>query len=225
MVGMRGSVPDSIDSRELPCTMAPTPYPLWPLLGPRAAVEPGPTALQNRLKSPPLYLPAADAARLSRKRAVPVHIPSPAIVLDTNVVLDWLLFLDPAAAALASQLESGRLRWVATPAMRHELVSVLDRPMLRRRGTDSERILSMFDLTAEAWSVDQVSAAASGALRCRDPSDQKFVDLAIAVDARWLVTRDKALLELHRAAARHGLQVVTPVAWQPAPGMACPAPA
>jgi len=32
--------------------------------------------------------------------------------------------------------------------------------------------------------------------RCEDPDDQKFLELAWHAGARWLVTRDKALLKL-----------------------------
>ncbi|MBX3622048.1 MAG: PIN domain-containing protein [Rhizobacter sp.] len=49
-------------------------------------------------------------------------------------------------------------------------------------------------------------------LRCTDPDDQKFIDLAVA-NARWLVSRDRAVLKLARRAALFGLQVVSPDRW------------
>jgi predicted nucleic acid-binding protein len=57
-------------------------------------------------------------------------------------------------------------------------------------------------------------------LECRDPDDQTFIDLAVAAGARWLVTRDRALLELAREAqCRHAIAVLTPAqfarAWRP----------
>jgi uncharacterized protein len=55
------------------------------------------------------------------------------------------------------------------------------------------------------------------ALRCTDPDDQKFIDFALACGARWLVSRDKAVLKLRRRAlALHGLQIVHPDDWRPA---------
>ena len=40
------------------------------------------------------------------------------LVLDTNVVLDVLVFGDAGARPLAEGLRSGALRWLATGAMR-----------------------------------------------------------------------------------------------------------
>jgi predicted nucleic acid-binding protein len=48
---------------------------------------------------------------------------------------------------------------------------------------------------------------------CRDPDDQKFIDLALAAKAQWLVSRDKALLALAKRAKARGLLIVKPEAW------------
>ena len=52
------------------------------------------------------------------------------LVLDTNVVLDLLVFADPGVRALSEGLSAGRLHWLATHAMREELVRVLAYPKL-----------------------------------------------------------------------------------------------
>jgi predicted nucleic acid-binding protein len=45
-------------------------------------------------------------------------------------------------------------------------------------------------------------------LRCKDPDDQVFIDLAVHVGARWLFSKDAALLKLARRAQKfHGVQV------------------
>jgi predicted nucleic acid-binding protein len=51
-------------------------------------------------------------------------------------------------------------------------------------------------------------------LRCTDADDQKFIDLACAAPARWLVSRDRAVLKLRRRAATDGLVIVTPDGWR-----------
>jgi hypothetical protein len=58
--------------------------------------------------------------------------PTPRVVLDTNAVLDWLLFCNPAMKALAGAIESGSVRWIATARMRVELVATLNKPSLAR---------------------------------------------------------------------------------------------
>ena len=50
-------------------------------------------------------------------------------------------------------------------------------------------------------------------LRCSDPDDQCFIDLAVARRTPWLVTRDHALRRLARRAGAFGVAVLTPEAW------------
>ena len=52
-----------------------------------------------------------------------------AVVLDTNVVLDWLVFADASAAAVGAAITSGSLAWLVTPRMHAELRAVLQRPL------------------------------------------------------------------------------------------------
>jgi predicted nucleic acid-binding protein len=131
-----------------------------------------------------------------------------AVVLDTNVVLDWLLFRDPAVAALGRAVTTGRIRWLATASMRGELCTVLDRGLAAAHEADAENIVRQWDAL-----VQLQLPAPPHALRCSDADDQKFFDLAVACSARWLVTRDRALLKLARRAAPLGLSIVTPARW------------
>ena len=52
-------------------------------------------------------------------------------------------------------------------------------------------------------------------LVCRDPDDQKFIDLALARQTPWLVSRDKALLTLARRALPRGVCILKPEGWRP----------
>jgi hypothetical protein len=45
---------------------------------------------------------------------------TPIAILDTNALLDWRVFKDPAASPLATALQAGQLRWLATAAMQTE---------------------------------------------------------------------------------------------------------
>jgi predicted nucleic acid-binding protein len=137
-------------------------------------------------------------------------MPQPAAVLDTNVALDWLLFADPSCRPLGAAVASGRLRWLACPRMRDELANVLARGLATERGTAVEVVLTAFDTH-----VQLIDAPPAAPLRCTDPDDQVFIDLAFASAARWLVSRDRAVLRLARRAEPQGLRIVPPQRWQP----------
>ena len=134
----------------------------------------------------------------------------PAVVLDTNAVLDWLLFGDAAVASLAAAVRTGRVRWLACPRMREELARAAAYPALAKWLPDSEHMLTEFD----RWTAIRPPPAPSLVNPvCTDTDDQVFIDLALAEAARWLVTRDHALLKLARKAAARGVRIVTPAAW------------
>ena len=140
---------------------------------------------------------------------LPLTSDAPRVVLDTNVVLDWLLFEEPAVAALAQAISMGRLRWAVTAAMRDELAHVLARGLAAARGKEASALLAAWDRHA----VPHPEPPARPLLRVTDPDDQKFVDLALCVRARWLVSRDRAVLKLARRAAASGTAIVTPANW------------
>ncbi len=128
------------------------------------------------------------------------------VVIDTNIVLDLLLFRDPSTAALAQALALGALVWYATPAMRDELQRVLSYPALkpwlaRADRDDAPSILAQFDRLSRVH-----AEVPSGAPRCSDPDDQKFIDLALSLQA-LLLSKDHAVLRLRRALAARGVTV------------------
>ena len=142
----------------------------------------------------------------------PATADAPAVVLDTNVVLDWLLFGDADVAPVADAVAGGSLRWLACARMREELLRTLTYPALSKWKPDSERMLTEFDRHSN-FCPDPAPAALD--LRCSDPDDQVFLDLALATGARWLLTHDRALLKLARRAARSGLVILPPARWAP----------
>jgi len=134
-----------------------------------------------------------------------------ALVLDTNVVLDWLVFADPRVAALVAAIEAGSVRWLSCAAMREEFERTLGYRMLGKWQPNCERSLSKFDCYAEICPSPRTLPA----LRCSDPDDQIFLDLAVATGSAWLLTHDRALLRLAKRAAALGVKVVAPARWQP----------
>lgn len=123
------------------------------------------------------------------------------VVLDTNILLDLWLFRNPATAWAAEALRTGALRWIATQAMLDELMLVSCRSFPARY-TPSPALRSAPHRTVP-------TPPACRELRCRDSSDQMFIDLALEARAP-LWTRDRDLLALRRKASRQGLLIETP---------------
>jgi predicted nucleic acid-binding protein len=147
---------------------------------------------------------------------------TPCAVLDTNVVLDWLVFRDPQALPWVAWLERGDLIWLATPGMRQELGWILAHASLAKWAPDRDRALAAFD--AHARLCDPLPLPASAGLRCTDPDDQPFIDLAVAGRARWLLSHDRAVLKLSRRLRAHGIEALRPADWASRHGAAPVAP-
>jgi uncharacterized protein len=137
----------------------------------------------------------------------------PGLVLDTNTVLDWLVFDDPGMALVAAAIQNGSMSWLACPRMREELARTLSYVDLAKWRPDVEKVLTTFDRHAHMFAAPPLSPAA---LRCSDPDDQVFMDLALETKADWLLTHDRALLKLARQAWGQGVRVLTPKAFNAA---------
>lgn len=128
-----------------------------------------------------------------------------ALVLDTNVVLDMLIFDDPHIPPIRELLAQGRLRWIADQAQRIELERVLHYSQIAPRVAfyrkSAEGVLAAFDAA-----VEYVAEAPKIRYTCTDPDDQHFLDLACAHRA-LLVSKDKAVLRLRKRAAQYGALV------------------
>ena len=131
------------------------------------------------------------------------------IVLDTNVVLDLVVFRDPGVGALRAAIEAARVKPLASDASLDELRRVLAYPAFELDPSSQDTAFGWYE--SQALLVEAPPAIAF-LPRCRDADDQKFLDLAWAANAAHLVTKDKALLELARRVARLGRFSVTPPA-------------
>ena len=116
----------------------------------------------------------------------------PLWVLDTNIVLDVFLFADPAAHPLREALAQARIRWISTAPMREELARVLAYPHIAKRMDFYQR--SADDLLDDYDQYSHpVEVAPRAPLRCKDPDDQRFIDLALTRHAS-LLSKDHAVL-------------------------------
>ena len=127
----------------------------------------------------------------------------PVLVLDTNVVLDWLAFGDAAVQPIATAIATGQVRLISSAACVDELQRALGYAAIRLDAEAQARALANF--CGYATLVDDPPSDALPILpRCDDPDDQKFLQLAWHAGARWLISRDKALLKLAVPVAKLG---------------------
>jgi putative PIN family toxin of toxin-antitoxin system len=124
-------------------------------------------------------------------------------VIDTNIVLDLWLFEDPATVPLRAALQSGLISHLATSSMREELARVLTYPHIVKRmaksNVQAQDILNRFD---EHHVVAEPAAKAP--CTCKDPDDQKFIDLAVA-HAVPLLSKDAAILCMKKRLFQSGV--------------------
>jgi uncharacterized protein len=114
------------------------------------------------------------------------------VVFDTNVVISAMLLpLSVPRRALDRAVGEGRLLISAATAT--ELDEVIHLPRFDRYLSEEERIEFLTTLVHEAELVNVVGTVAD----CRDPRDNKFLELAVSGRATHIVTGDSDLLVLH----------------------------
>ena len=121
------------------------------------------------------------------------------LVLDTNVWLDWLVFDDPGVRSLKAVVAAGEADVFMASDCQQELERVISYP-LGRATLDASAQAACLEEYRRVVSLLQ-SSPREPATRlpvCRDPADQKFLELARDCGADFLVTKDRALLALAR---------------------------
>jgi putative PIN family toxin of toxin-antitoxin system len=126
------------------------------------------------------------------------------LVLDTNVWIDWLVFDDPGVACIRDALAAQRAEIWIDAHCEAELERALAYEF-GKRTLGAEAQAARIALCRA--SVRRIESAPPETERarlpvCRDPDDQKFLEATLAAGAAFLVTRDRALLELEPRAAK-----------------------
>ena len=138
----------------------------------------------------------------------------PRVVLDTNVCLDLFVFNEPQAAALHVAMREGLIEAVTRADCRDEWLRVLHYPRLPIDDATRPAITAAFDALVRCLPDAASDALAMPLPRCGDPDDQKFLELAQASGAWWLVSKDNELLKLAPRCTRDGLfWIGLPQAW------------
>ena len=122
--------------------------------------------------------------------------------MTSRVVFDCMVFLqgaacpDGPAAACLHLAESGHVELCLSAEVLREVRDVLSRPKIRQRfpALTEETLTAFFArLSRLAHRVGEVPRVVP---LPRDPKDEKYLDLAVAAGATYLISRDNDLLDL-----------------------------
>ncbi len=132
-----------------------------------------------------------------------IHAPL-RLILDTKIVVSSITFpgSTPDQALVAAQSAI----MLASQATLAELIEVIERPSWDRYINRQLRTR----LAAEYMTSCEVISVISSIRACRDPKDDKFLELAIDGEADMIVTGDKDLLAIQPF---HGIEIVSPAAF------------
>ena len=123
--------------------------------------------------------------------ADPEAQPRPRFVFDTNALASAAIL--PACVngrALEWALANGQL-CLSAPLI-EEVIDVLYRPRIARYFTGD----ALADFLTMLARISEIVVPVEAIHACRDPKDDKLLELAVAADARYLVTGDRDLLIL-----------------------------
>ena len=121
---------------------------------------------------------------------------TPRVVFDCNVYVQAIANENSPAARALDLLDDGAITLYVSEAVLHELRDVLSRPALRHilPGITERRVRALFQrLERHAVYIHNVPKEFRYE---RDPKDERYVNLALVANARYLVSHDQDLLDL-----------------------------
>ena len=124
------------------------------------------------------------------------------LVLDTNIVLDLLVFQDPRTDWIRDGIAQDRFELIYSSEMLLELADVIARPQFAQNSNDQSTLLS-------SWTQMAIHKPTPPrcSFRCDDPDDQAFIDLAYHYRPSQLLSKDRKVLQMQRALGEHGVWV------------------
>lgn len=124
------------------------------------------------------------------------------VVFDTNVLVSAMLI--PASVpdrAFAGAIRAAQV--MISPLTLKELSEVLARPRIAKYIDPDDRDDVLNSLSQRAHSIDPTVSIQA----CRDPKDDKFLELAVAGQADYIVSGDDDLLDLNPF---QGVEILSP---------------
>ena len=135
-------------------------------------------------------------------------------VIDTGVVVSAVL-LPRSVPRQAFDVAAARGRLLVSDETIAELDEVLRRPKFDKYVSEARRLEFLSALVREAEVIDVVDVVTD----CRDPKDNKFLELALSGKGSHIVTGDSDLLVLHPF---RGIAIVSPQSFLAMPGVQAP---
>ena len=128
----------------------------------------------------------------------------PRLVLDTNVILDLLVFKDPTAEPIRLLLNAKLVDAVRSEASMLELIDLIHRTTFKISQEEQDSILQTWEC---ATRLLENAAIESAPFTCRDLDDQIFLDMAYSIRPALLLSKDLLVLELRAIAKTHGVEI------------------
>ncbi len=128
----------------------------------------------------------------------------PRLVLDTNVILDLLVFKDPTVEPIRHLLDAKLVDAVRSEASMLELIDVIQRPMFKLSREEQAIILQAWESVTRLLENEAIEPAP---FTCRDVDDQVFINMAYSIRPALLLSKDLLVLELRTSAKPHGVEI------------------
>lgn len=127
-------------------------------------------------------------------------------VVDTNILVRAVIKPSGTVGPVLLRLRDGDYTLLYAQSLLEELIDVLNRPRIREKygliDQDIQTVVSLILLRGEpVMPRERVTV-------CRDPKDDKFLEVAVAGEADVIVSGDQDLLVLHPFA---GIPILPPV--------------
>ncbi|PZU96748.1 MAG: putative toxin-antitoxin system toxin component, PIN family [Pseudanabaena sp.] len=114
------------------------------------------------------------------------------LVIDTNILISGLMSVNSLPQQVFDYATSQAIL-LMSDEVQSEIENVLSRPKLQKYITLERRTKFLSELSQQVAKVtinQQIRA-------CRDPKDDKFLELAVCGEANYIITGDADLLDLH----------------------------
>lgn len=127
------------------------------------------------------------------------------VIFDTNLLLDFFVFKEPSTECFWRSALNKDFLVCTDAAALDELKDVLQRPQFKCSAQDAENILREYLSVALLKEENTKSCAL-----CRDPLDQKFLDLAVSIAPCILITKDKLVLKCAGKLKKENVLILNP---------------